>query len=224
MIIEPIRYKAGVQYASPSYYRKLLRLLKEYDIVSILDETFTSGWATGRLFTYYSCCSELHPDAVVFGGRMQINGVFYKRSLIDSLEELQAKANIEININSSIDLLQFQKFSLLKKIVYDVDWLDLHTNNFSSSIRTEFNEIQQKAFVQYSNVRGKGKIIAFDVAHSILRDEIVCSALRKGIRLGYLGDKTIVLTPSLLFTEIHFTPIKEFLISVVPSTYHMSKI
>lgn len=224
LIIEPIRFKAGVYYASPAYYRGLLRLLKENQITSIIDETYTGGWATGRMFTYYSWCSEIQPDAVVFGGRMQISGVFYQRSLVGSLEELQTKANIEIKINSTVDLLQFQKFSLLKEIVYEVDWLDLHTNNFASSIRTEFNEIQSKSFVDYQNVRGKGKIIAFDVAHTILRDEIVCLALRKGIKLGYLGDRTIIITPSLLFTEIHFTPIKEFLISVVPSTNHMSKI
>lgn len=223
LVIEPIQFSAGIRYASPQFYRKIMKICKDNGINVILDEHYTCGWVTGRMFSYLSWCSEITPDIVVFGGRMQISGFFYRRGLIESLDSLK-EAGINFNINSSVNLLKVKQLHLIHKMVYDTDWLDLHSNNFYSSVMTEFSEIQQYCKFKILNVRGQGKLIAFDVEHKILRDEILDLALQKGIKLNKHGDNTILLTPCLLFTEIHFTFVKEFLKSVVPTTQYMSKI
>lgn len=223
IIIEPIQFKAGVQYASSDYYKKLIKICQTAGIKVVIDETYTCGWATGRMFAYYQWCLEATPDMVVFGGRMFLNGLFYNRNIISSPSELE-KNGILFNLNANPDMLNYLRLKELRKMVYDSDWLDLHCSNYIASVKTEFNEIISKAHFKIQNVRGKGKILAFDVEHRLLRDELLNIASMKGIKLNSLGDRTIAMTPSLLFTEVHFTTVKEFLISVVPSTQYISRI
>ncbi len=223
IIIEPIQFKAGIRYASPEYYKKVIKICQAAGIKVVLDETYSCGWATGRMFAYYQWCLEGNPDMVVFGGRMFLNGLFYSRNIISSPSEIETKG-ILFNLNAHPDMLNYLRLKELRKMVYDYDWLDLHCSNYIASVKTEFNEIIAKAHFNIESVRGKGKILAFDVEHKLLRDEIVNKAIEKGIKLNPIGDRTIAMTPSLLFTEVHFTIVKDFLISLIPSTQYISKI
>ncbi len=223
IIIEPIMMKAEVKYASPYFYKNIMKLCENARIKVIIDEIETCGWVTGRLFSYYQWVLEQSPDIVVFGGRMSLSGLYYNRNIISTPSEIEEKG-FRFSLSSTPNMLDFERLMTLKYMVYDIDWLDLHCSNFYSSMKTEFDEIREKACYKVLNPRGKGKIFAFDVDHRLIRDEIVCKAIEKGYKFGIAGEKTIVFTPSLLFTEIHFTPIKDFLISVVPSSQFISKV
>lgn len=223
MIIEPIQYKAGVKYASSEFYKKIMMLCKKADIKVILDETYTCGWATGRLFSYYQWCLEQTPDIVVFGGRMNVKGLFYSRNLITSIEDLN-EIGLNYKLKGHADILNFKRLMELKKCVYNLDWLDMHCSNFFSSVKTEFADLKGKTMFNILNFRGKGKIFAFDVEHEVLRDEIIHLAELNGFKISPMGRVSIVFTPSLMFTEIHFNYFKEFLISLRPSTVYISKI
>ena len=216
LVIEPIQYKAGVRYTSPLFYRKLQQICKENDIKFIIDETYTCGWVTGRLFAHYNWCTELSPDIVVFGGRMQVSGFFHKPDLVS--EDLPLKLKAKPDISKLTYLLQ------LKDEVYKKNWHDLHATDFISSIKTEFNEIKRNSYFEIKNLRGVGKMFAFDVDHRLLRDEIVFLSRNKGFKVGISGDTTIVFTPSLVFTEVHFTFYKNFLMSLKPATQYMPRI
>ena len=214
-----MHYNSGIKYAGPSFYRKIMKISKEADIKIIINESNTCGWMSGRTFSYLHWCSEISPDLVVFGGRMQLNGIFYRRDLINSDNFNEFK----FTVKSQPDMLSYKKLMLLKYMVYSVDWLDLINTNFYSSLKTEFNEIKKYSYINILNERGMGKVFAFDVDHKLLRDEIIHLAKLKGIKLNALGDNTIALTPSLMFTEIHFNFVKQFLIECKPSTKYISK-
>lgn len=223
LIIEPIQYEAGVRYASPSFYREILKVCRDENIKSVIDETYTCGWVTGRKYAYLNWVSEIEPDFVIFGGRMQLSGCFYKNDIIN-LEELERK-NISLpSFDLNVDTAKLNSLLLLNKEVYDRDWLDLHCNDFISSVKSEIDEIKQKSRLSIKNFRGIGKMFAFDVDHRLIRDEIVSLSNYNGFKVGSLGDKTIVFTPSLLFTEVHFSHYKEFLINIKPTTQFFSKI
>lgn len=223
LIIEPIQFEAGVRYASPTFYRSILKICKDENICSIIDETYTCGWVTGRKYAYLNWVSEIDPDFVIFGGRMQLSGCFYKSDIID-VENLEKK-NISIpHFDLNVDTAKLNYLLLLNKEVYDRDWLDLHSNDFISSVKTEINEIKQKSKLGIHNFRGVGKMFAFDVEHRLLRDEIVSLSNSNGFKVGASGDKTLIFTPSLLFTEVHFTHYKDFLINIKPTTQYFSRI
>jgi len=222
MVIEPIQYKAGVRYASQSYYRKIQKICQEENIKLIIDETYTCGWVTGRPFAFYDWCSNLVPDIVVFGGRMQLSGFFHKRNIID-LEELEAK-NYRFNFRSQPDSAKLNYLLYLNQEVYKRDWLDLHASDFIGSIVSELKEVSKVTPFKITNVRGKGKLFAFDVDHKLVRDELIYLARKSGIKVQGMGENSIVFSPCLYFTEIHFTYFKKFLKSAKPTSLYLSKI
>ena len=219
VVIEPIQYNAGVLFASPYFYRKLTKIAQENGCRVVIDETYTCGWVSGRQFCYYNWCSEEIPDIVVFGGRMQLSGFYHGRDLID-MEVLDEK-RIEFNFNSKPDLGKLNYLQILHNQVYEKDWLDLHCSDFMSSIKTEINEINKYGHFKINNLRGVGKMFAFDVDSRLVRDEIIILARREGFKISGSGENTIVFTPSLLFTEVHFTYFKSFLLKMRPTTEFM---
>mmetsp|Transcript_41771 Transcript_41771/g.43774 ORF Transcript_41771/g.43774 Transcript_41771/m.43774 type:complete len:479 (+) Transcript_41771:26-1462(+) len=222
LIVEPIQYKAGVKLASPMFFRKVQKLCQEENIKFIVDETYTCGWVTGRTFHHSSWCSEIPADIVVFGGRMQLSGFFHKRDLVD-LEQLE-NLGLRFNILGKPDLTKLNYLLILKNEAYNKQWLDLHGSDFMAGVRTELNEVQKKSPIKISNVRGMGKMFAFDVEHRILRDEIVYECRKHGIKIGTYGETSLLFTPSLIFTEVHFTYFKQMLIHMRPSTLNFTKI
>lgn len=219
-VVEPIQYKAGVRFASPMFYRQLQEICLKENIKFIIDETYTCGWVTGRSFTHLYWCSEHAPDITVFGGRMQVSGFFHKRDLIDM--DLLEEKNMSFKFNAKPDLAKLEYLFLLKHDVYKKDWLDLHCSDFFSSVYTELNDIKNKSHIELKNIRGMGKMFAFDVQHKLVRDELIYRARTSGFKITGVGEKTVVFTPSLLFTEVHFTFFKEFLASFNPTSIYLN--
>ena len=89
------------------------------------------------------------------------------------------------------------------------------------SIKAELADTMRHTSFKISNVRGIGKIFAFDVDHQLLRDELVLLARDAGFKVNPLSQKTIGFTPSLLFAEFHFTKFANFLKKIRPSTQYL---
>jgi 4-aminobutyrate aminotransferase/(S)-3-amino-2-methylpropionate transaminase len=213
LIIEPIQIDAGIRYASPLFYRQLIDLCYDNNIAFICDETKTSGWVSGRPFTHYNWNSERTPHLVTFGGRMQISGVYYHHSF-------RPRVGGVIASTWNGDPVKILLFNRLHDLVHNQDWIDAHCPMFSQSVKSELFHVQRLVKFKISNIRGVGKIFAFDVNHRMLRDEIVSSARTMGFKVMPLNDTTIGFTPSLLFAEFHFTHFKNFLANFTPTTLY----
>jgi hypothetical protein len=153
---------------------------------------------------------------------MQVSGFFHKRNLVDLT--LLEESGLKLNLKAKPDLFKLNYLNLLKKNVYKKDWIDLHSSDFFSSIFTEFNQIKRRVKFNINNLRGVGKMFAFDVDHKLLRDEIVYMARKRGFKITAFGDNSIVFTPCLLFTEVHFTYFAEFLMRESFATINISRI
>ena len=214
LIIEPIQIDAGIRYASPLFYRNLIELCYNHNIAFICDETKTSGWVSGRPFTHIGWNSEKTPHMVTFGGRMQISGLYYHHSY-------RPKVGGVIASTWNGDPVKILLFNRLHDVIHNKDWIDAHCPMFSQSVKSELFHLQRLAKFKISNIRGVGKIFAFDVNHKKLRDEIVETGRNRGFKVMPLADTTIGFTPSLLFAEFHFTHYKNFLMNFIPSTIHL---
>lgn len=215
VIIEPLQLFGGVRYASSNFYRDLTDLCYDNNISLIVDETNTSGWANGRPFMYLNWNLEKSPHFVTFGNRMQLSGVFYN-------QQLRPNKNNNIDLaqvfqSSEEDPVKLIQFFQTYDMVYKVDWLDTHCSQFSETIKAELVDLQRKWNVKIDNIRGIGKVFAFDVASKSIRDEIVELSRNNGFKVNPIGDKSIGFTPSLLFTEIHFARYKEALLKFNPA-------
>lgn len=214
MIIEPLQLFGGVRYASNKFYTDLLDLCYDNNIAFICDETNTSGWASGQSFMHYSWNSEKPVHMVTFGGRMQIAGLFYQK-------QFRPKYGNMINSTWNGDIVKLMQFFDTHDQITRVDWIDAHSSQFWQTTKAELLDLQRRASIPISNIRGIGKIFAFDVLHKLLRDEIVLTSRANGFKVNSIGTHTIAFTPSLLFTEVHFAKYKEFLLELVPSTLNM---
>lgn len=217
LVVEPVVY-SSMRYCSHMYYRNLRDICKRNQVKFIIDETNTGGWVSGRALMHSAWNLESPADVVVFGGRLQVSGFFHSREFRESRHQAPDA--------QPANLMKLQKFNLLNQFVYHLDWLDLHASTFLSSMRTEFHEIQRRRSSDFrmSNFRGVGKMWAFDVDHELLRDEILYLAYQRGFKLVGLGENSLGFTPSLLFTEVHFSYFKEFMLGVRPTSTYMSRI
>jgi 4-aminobutyrate aminotransferase/(S)-3-amino-2-methylpropionate transaminase len=214
MIIEPLQLFGGVRYASNSFYKGLVDICYDNNIAFICDETNTSGWASGRAFMHRKWNLEKPVHMVTFGGRMQIAGLFHQK-------QFRPKYGNMINSTWNGDIVKLLQFFDTYHQVTSKDYIDAHSDQFWQCIKAELLDLQRIGHIPISNIRGIGKIFAFDVQHKILRDEIVINSRNNGFKVNPIGDLTIAFTPSLLFTEVHFAKYKNFLLEYVPSTLNM---
>ena len=214
MIIEPMQLTGGIRYASNMFYKDLVDLCYENNIAFICDETNTSGWASGRPFMHTSWNLERPVHLVTFGGRMQLSGMFYQR-------QFRPKYGNMITSTWNGDIVKLMQFFDTYDQIIRVDWIDAHTEQFWQACKSELLDLQRRAKIPISNIRGKGKIFGFDVEHEMLRDEIVHLSRENGFKVNSNGKNSIVFTPSLLFTEVHFARYKDFLMRLTPSTLNL---
>jgi len=215
IIIEPLQLVGGVRYASNMFYKDLVDLCYDNNIAFICDETNTSGWASGRPFMHTRWNLEKPVHFVTFGGRMQLAGFFYQK-------EFRPKYGNMINSTWNGDMARLVQFFDTHDQITRVDWIDAHTEQFWQGCKAELLDLQRKAVIPISNIRGIGKIFAFDVEHKLLRDEIVELSRANGYKVSATGETTISFTPSLLFTEVHFARYKEFFMTLAPSSLNSS--
>jgi 4-aminobutyrate aminotransferase/(S)-3-amino-2-methylpropionate transaminase len=214
MIIEPLQVHGGVRYASSLFYRDLVDLCYKHNIAFICDETHTSGWASGRPFMHKSWNLEKPVHMVTFAGRMQISGIFHQR-------EFRPKFGNMINSTWNGEPAKLLQFFDTYDQIKNIDWIDSHSETFWQACKAELLDLQRRGAIPISNIRGIGKIFAFDVEHELLRNEIVLQSRKNGFKVNPLGKFSIGFTPSLMFTEVHFALYKEFLLKFVPSTLNM---
>lgn len=211
LIIEPIQVQSGVRYASSQFYNDLIEVCYKNNTTFICDETQTGGWASGRPFMHTNWNSEKPVHITTFAGRMQMSGLFMQ-------PQFRAKHAGQIVSTWNGDAVKLQTFAKLFYLVNNKDWIDTHSAQFFMSVKAELQQVMRLTSFRLSNIRGIGKIFAFDVDHRLLRDELVMLARNSGFKVNPLGVKTIGFTPSLLYAEFHFTQFANFLKKVKPST------
>lgn len=211
MIIEPIQIQSGIRYASSQFYNDLIEVCYRNKVTFICDETQTGGWASGRPFMHTNWNSEKPVHITTFAGRMQMSGLFMQN-------QFRARHASQIVSTWNGDAVKLQTFAKLFYLVNNKDWIDTHSAQFFMSIKAELLETMKKTSFTISNIRGVGKIFAFDVDHELLRNELVHLARNAGFKVNSLGKRTIGFTPSLLFAEFHFSLFTEFLRKAKPST------
>jgi 4-aminobutyrate aminotransferase/(S)-3-amino-2-methylpropionate transaminase len=211
MIVEPIQ--EGVRYASSQFYKDLIDLSYQYNFAFICDETNTCGWVDGRPFMHKRWVADKPVHMVTFGNRMQLAGLFYQN-------QFRPKYPYQVFSTWNGDAIKLQQ---VNDIIHQLgkEWMDNHGATFWQGIKGELLDLQRRWQVPINNIRGIGKIFAFDLEHSRVRDEIVEASRQNGFKVGKAGTKSIVFTPSLMFTEVHFAKYKNWLLNLQTTTHRM---
>ena len=192
VIIEPIQGEGGDNHFTDRFLNDLQSLTHEIDALFIVDEVQTGVGATGRMWAFEH--SDIRPDLVAFGKKMQVCGMFAGGRLHE-VEENVLTTSSRINSTWGGDLSDMVRGAEILRTIHRDDLLQ-NTARRGEELLQGLSEISNEySFV--SNIRGRGTMCAFTLPDTNLRDEYRQYALDEGLFTLTSGPNSIRLRPPL---------------------------
>ncbi|CAK9809739.1 4-aminobutyrate aminotransferase, mitochondrial [Anthophora plagiata] len=160
-----------------------------------MDEVQTGGGATGRIWAHEYFELNTPPDMVTFSNKMLASGFYH------SPEYMPRQPYRVFNTWMG----EPSKILMLEAVLQTIEAEDLltHVCHVSNYLLCQLNALQHEFPHLMNSVRGRGFIIAFDMACAELKHKITQQMRCKGIQVGDCGTKSIRLRPCLIFGEYH---------------------
>ncbi|KAI8099174.1 4-aminobutyrate aminotransferase [Halteromyces radiatus] len=190
LIVEPIQSEGGDNHASPAFFRQLQAICKKHDVLFIVDEVQTGVGGTGTFWAHEAWELPESPDIVTFSKKFQAAGFFLNHRLRPS----QPYRLYNTWMGDPVRAMQ------AAAIINEIESKDLLTN--VKQVGAYLQE-QLPTFKSLENLRGQGTFIAFDLANSAKRDQLLMDMRQKGVNVGGCGDRTVRLRPMLTFQRRH---------------------
>lgn len=199
MIIEPITFlKQSV--ATPTYYQKLRAIASEHGIPFIVDETRTGVGKTAKMWAHEHWYLDEAPDIVTFGGSAHASGVFTRPEF----------RPLELHKLTTVGNGSMEKIVAFKSIIDHIKRKRLleKTQDTGDFIKTELDRVNKKQRV-FTNLRGHGTFLGFDVEDFHRAQHLQKYLLRNGIMVAMVGPQTLGLRPSLLLEPLHAAHLRD---------------
>lgn len=197
LIVEPVQAEGGDHWGTPSFFRKLRSLATKYNITFIVDEVQT-GMSTGRMWAHELWDLETPPDVVTFAKKFQVSGLFIHKDTIPK------SLSSEFCGDSCFDLFRLNNLSKILNVVEKENLFEkssLATENFKNHFRKEIKNSNTEIF---TNIRGRGNFVAFDLPTSKARDNFIKFSRNHGVFISGCGDNSVRLRPTLLIEDKHY--------------------
>lgn len=206
VMLEPIQGEGGVNVAARAYIEELRKICDDNDLLLIFDEVQTGIGRTGKLFAYehYGIEPDVMTLAKGIGGGFPLSAMLTKKQF-DIFEPGDQGGTYSG---------QPLAMSVGSVVVSSVIAMDLpgHAEKMGSYIMSRLNAIKEKYHL--SNIRGKGLLIAFDLA-SQNAGEVVSKCLPAGLIINAPQPSTIRLMPPLIVTKAEIDEMLDIFIRVM---------
>lgn len=189
MILEPAQAEGGDNWFSPRYFRAVRQLASQYNVDFIVDEVQT-GMATGRYWAHEDFQLESPPDMVTFSKKFQVSGIYLRNQVIPN------NLSADFCGEGCVDLFRLKSLATINKVITR-DNLFERSNNAGKRFINFFEETV-KWNKNFSDVRGRGSFLAFNLKDTDTRDKFVSFARNRGIFISGCGSRSIRLRPSLI--------------------------
>jgi len=195
MVLEPAQAEGGDNWFSQRYITGIRKLASEYKVDFIIDEVQT-GMATGRYWAHEDYNFDNPPDMVTFSKKFQVSGIYMKNEMIPQ------NLSSDFCGEGCVDLFRLKTLGTINKVIQ-------RDNLFKKSVETgnyfinNFKEMQGKRN-NFTDIRGKGSFIAFNLKDSAARDKFIHFARNRGIFIAGCGVRTVRLRPSLILETKHY--------------------
>ncbi|HID17685.1 TPA: aminotransferase class III-fold pyridoxal phosphate-dependent enzyme [Candidatus Bathyarchaeota archaeon] len=199
---EPIQVDAGCVVPPPRYFDKLGKILKDYGVLFVVDETRTSFGRAGRWFaiSYW----EVEPDAILLGSSMAsgipLGAVVAKEELMDwepgAYSTLSGGNPLACAAAMAV-IESIREEHLIENSVYQ-----------GSYVSKRLKEMQEK-YAGIGEVRGKGLLLGVELVKNreskvpAEREakEIERKVWRKGVALAICGKSTLMIAPPISISK-----------------------
>ena len=213
MIIEPITF-LGHHMPTPTYFRKLRAIAKDYGIPFIVDETRTGIGKTGKFWAHEHWHLDDTPDFVTFGTSAVASGYFAH----PDFRPLESHKLSTISNGSMDKLIAFKSIIQYIKKKRLIELAD----DTGACIKSELDALNRKRRL-FTNLRGNGTFLGLDVDDYEAAVHLQTYLIRNGILVAIVGPHTIGIRPSLLLTPTHASHLRDALHEYNPK-FHFESI
>lgn len=195
LIVEPIQAEGGDRHASDDFFRRLLELANQNNVLFICDEVQTGCGPTGRFWAHQHWGAERSPDMVTFSKKMLTGGYFYKGHVRP--QESYRIFNTWVGDPTKLLLVQ----EVLK--VVNSEELLKNVTETGSYMMKGLKEIGRRYPHSFFNIRGRGTFCAVDLPTEADRNKFVTAMHLKGVHCGGCGNNSFRIRPALTFQKKH---------------------
>lgn len=197
LILEPIQGEGGDNHFRPEFMKALRQLCDENEIILIFDEIQTGLGLTGTMWAFQQL--EVEPDMFCFGKKTQVCGFASSERIFDIDDNV---FTVSSRINSTwggnlTDMVRSQRYLE----VIDEENLVGNAASVGKFILDRLAGMADDKASGISNVRGRGLMIAFDLASGEQRDQLLEKLEKKGLLALPSGERSIRFRPHLIVTE-----------------------
>lgn len=201
LIMEPIQGEGGDNHFRPEFLRAVRQLCDENDILLIFDEIQSGMGLTGKMWTFQHY--DIEPDLFCFGKKSQVCG-FASNERIFDIDDNVFKVSSRINSTwggNLVDMVRSQRYC---EVIADERLVE-NAATVGDLVRGGLEALAEKHAALISNIRGRGLMIAFDLASGEARDKAVNKLEENGMMALPSGHQSIRFRPHLNVSqdEVH---------------------
>ncbi|NED94248.1 L-lysine 6-transaminase [Phytoactinopolyspora alkaliphila] len=175
-ICEPIQGEGGDNHMRPEFLRSMQELVHQNDALFIVDEVQTGAGTTGTPWAYQQL--GISPDIVAFSKKVQVGGIM-AGGRVDEVPDNVFQVSGRINSTWGGGLVDMVRSRRILEIIEQDGLIEAAAakgERFLSELRAVSAQAPAGAV---SNVRGRGLMIAADLASAELRDAVLADMREK---------------------------------------------
>ncbi|HET6372692.1 MAG TPA: L-lysine 6-transaminase [Candidatus Polarisedimenticolia bacterium] len=207
LIIEPIQGEGGDNHFRGEFLRAVRQVCDESEVFFIVDEVQTGVALTGRMWCYQHFGFE--PDAIAFGKKTQVCGCLVS-ARVDEVENNCFVESSRINSTwggSTVDMVRATRYFE----VIEQERLVEHCARTGEYAQARLRDLQTEFPSTLSNARGRGLLMAVDLADPAVRPAILKKTFEHGMLILPSGTSSIRFRPSLIVTPAEIDRAMEIL-------------
>ncbi|MBI5886003.1 MAG: aspartate aminotransferase family protein [Deltaproteobacteria bacterium] len=194
VMLEPIQGEGGVNVPSDDYLKGVKAACKEVGALLIYDEVQVGVGRTGRLFAYEH--SGVAPDIMTLAKGLAGGVAIGAMCATDEVAQAFTPGTHASTFGGN-PLATAAGLAAVRTVLED--GVLENCRKMSEHLRARLVELKQ-SFPFITEVRGKGLILAAELASGIKGADIVKAALDKGLLINCIGESTLRFIPALTVT------------------------
>jgi len=194
VIVEPIQGEGGINVPEPDYLRNLSKLCAENNVLLIVDEIQTGFCRTGPMFLSDNIKIDILTMAKGIAGGFPFSGFAITEEIHDKIEKGDHGGTYSGNPLGCAVAYSVIKFILDNKIWENVEYVSKYAFKELFEFKNIFPHI-------IKDIRGKGLLIAVELADEDITASINSKCLNNGLILNVIQGNIIRLFPALCISK-----------------------
>jgi L-lysine 6-transaminase len=187
LILEPIQGEGGDNHFRPEFFGELRRLADAHEFLLIYDEVQSGMGITGKMWAHEHY--DVRPDVFAFGKKSQVCGIVAGKR-VEEVENHVFAESSRINSTWGGSLVDMVRATRYLQIIEE-DNLIAHTDAMGAILIDGLENIAAESKGIMTNVRGKGMMVAYDLPDPEMRDEMMKTLQKNGLRALKSGVQSI---------------------------------